>query len=93
MEKHQNPDGTYDGAGVLAELSGMERTEVVAMWEKVRQNQAKLSACPYHEFLPVLPLATRSRFRCRHCDGEVDSSAYIWHERGRNSRPDQKVDR
>lgn len=86
FEQHKNPDGTYNGVGVMSDLSGMPRSEVLAIWGQVKANQAKLNACPYHEFDPILPLATKPRYRCNHCGGEVDASAYHWHEQGRRAR-------
>lgn len=87
MEKHRNADGTYDGAAALGELSGLGRPAMVEIWEQVKANQAKLVACPWHEFEPVLPLATKPRYRCLHCGGEVDAIRYHWHEQGRRARP------
>lgn len=83
MKRHQNPDGTYDGAAVLGELSGLGRETMASIWEEVKSNHAKLNACQWHEFEPVLPLATKPRYRCKNCGGEIDSSAFHWHEQGR----------
>lgn len=88
MDKHRNPDGTYDGAGVMSELSGMQRSEVLARWEQVKANQAKLDACPWHEFERYGVDASsktvlRQKYRCKHCLGEIDHIAYHWHEQGR----------
>lgn len=30
----RNPDGTYDGAGVMAAISGIPKEEVVWMWKR-----------------------------------------------------------
>lgn len=87
MEKHRNADGTYDGAAALGELSGLGRPAMAEIWEQVKANHAKLYHCPYHEFEPVLPLATKPNYRCKHCGGEVDATRYHWHEQGRRARP------
>lgn len=34
FERHRNADGTYDGVGVLAELSGLTRAEIA--WTAMR---------------------------------------------------------
>lgn len=85
MDKHRNADGTYDGAGVLGELSGLGRSTMVGLWEQVKANQAKLDACPGHEFVPTPRLETqRQRYRCKHCGGEVDATSRHWYELGRS---------
>lgn len=90
IDKHRNPDGTYNGVGVMSELSGIPRHEVLSIWEQVKANQYKLSACPWHDFEPILPLVkTGQKYRCKHCGGEVNASAYHWHEQGRRARPTQ----
>lgn len=87
MDRHRRPDGTYDGVGVMSELSGISREEVLAISERVKANSAVLNGCAYHEFEPVPPLAPiRQRYRCRRCGGEVDALAYYWHELGRRPR-------
>lgn len=87
MDKHRNADGTYDGAGALGELTGLGRETMVSLWEEVKANHAKLNACPWHEFEPIMQLATKPRYRCLNCGGEVDASAYHWHKQGRRVRP------
>ena len=94
MDSHRNPDGTYDGIGVMSQVSGLSRADVLSIAEQVKANHAKLNSCAYHEFAPILPLVpVRQRYRCINCGGEIDAIAHMWHERGRDRRPDQKVDR
>jgi hypothetical protein len=40
MDKHRNADGTYDGAGVMSELSGLSREQIeqIAREAKVDMN-------------------------------------------------------
>ncbi len=84
LEKHRNPNGTYDGPGVMSEITGLGRDEVLAIAEQVKANNAKLNACPWHEFEEEQTTeAHKQRYRCRHCGGTVDAVAYRWHERGR----------
>lgn len=84
MDSHRNPDGTYDGLGVLGELSGLGRDTAMDIFAQVKANSAKLNACPRHDFSPIPPLRQlRQRYRCEHCGGEVDAHAYHWHEQGR----------
>ncbi|WP_431023812.1 hypothetical protein [Halomonas sp. H5] len=91
-DKHRNPDGTWNGVGVLSDLTGLPREEVQSIAERVKANLARLEACPYHEFEAIaaseagLRLSRRPRYRCRHCGGEIDSTAYHWHEMGRRER-------
>lgn len=87
MDKHRNPDGTYNGAAVLSDLSGIPQDGVREIFEQVKANHAKLNACAYHEFDPIEgSRPTRRRYRCRHCGGEIDSIAFHWHEQGRRPR-------
>ena len=88
LERHRNSNGTYDGVGIMADLSGLSRQSMVDLAAEVKVNVDRLSACPYHEFAPILPLAAlRQRYRCIECGGEVDRNAYVWHERGRRAPP------
>jgi len=96
-ERHRNPNGTYDGIGVMSEMTGLPRDEIRALAEQVKANGAKLRACPWHEFERIPRqddnvLQARlgdlgDRYRCRHCQGEVESSAYYWHQQGRRPMP------
>lgn len=84
FEQHRNPDGTYNGIGLMADLTGLARESVVEIAERVRANHEALESCSYHEFSPILPrVPTRQRYRCIHCGGEVDYHAWYWHEKGR----------
>lgn len=91
MENHRNPNGTYDGIGVMAELTRLPRDEIRAMAEQVKANSAKLRACPWHEFEAIeqsgIVARMSDRYRCRHCHGEVDANAYHWHQLGRRPMP------
>lgn len=88
LEDHRNPNGTYDGAGVLSELTGLGRDEVLAIAEQVRANHARLEGCPWHEFEALVTAPPGDgRYRCRHCRGEVDAVAYRWHQKGRRPMP------
>ena len=84
MNKHQNPDGTYDGVGVMSDLTGLSRQSIVDIAAEAKANHARLYSCAYHEFEPIQQSKPmRQRYRCKHCGGEVDSNAYHWHEQGR----------
>jgi hypothetical protein len=92
IERHKNPDGTYDGAGVMSEVTGLGRGAVVEIWEQVKANNAKLEDCPYHEFeqspqTAVLRSLTHQKYVCKHCGGEVNYQQYSWHEKGRRPKP------
>ena len=92
LEDHRKPDGNYDGIGVMSEVTSLARDEIRAIAEQVKANSAKLRACPWHEF-EVIPrdqgitARMNDRYRCKHCQGEVDFSAYHWHEQGRRAKP------
>ena len=86
IEHHRNPDGTYNGVGVMADLTGLSRQSAAEIAEQVRANHDALESCDYHEFSAILPRQerlSRQRYRCAHCGGEVNHSAWFWHEKGR----------
>lgn len=95
LNDHRNPNGTYDGIGVMSEVTGLPRDEIRALAEQVKANHQKLAGCPWHEFEriqrpddgAVLQARLGDRYRCIHCDGEVDASAYHWHQQGRRPMP------
>lgn len=68
----------------LSRVSGLSQADVLEIAEKARANVRRLNACTDHAFSPTgaaSPL--RQRYRCEHCAGEVDASAYTWYMRGR----------
>ncbi|MBP6801676.1 MAG: hypothetical protein KA128_11120 [Zoogloea sp.] len=88
LERNRNPDGTYDGAGVMADLTGLSRQSMADLAAEVKANSERLSACPYHEFAPVQPMAPlRQRYRCIECGGEIDRHAWYWFQQGRRAAP------
>lgn len=93
FDKHRNPDGTYNGVTAMAEVTGLPQGEILSLFEQVKANHAKLDGCPWHVFDAIPVDYSRAdapkkadRYRCRHCQGEVDFSAYHWHEKGRRPR-------
>lgn len=77
-----------DGADALGKLTGIGCEAMKDLWERVKANQAKLDACPRHEFEILsqdgkIVARTQDRYRCIHCGGEIDSHAHYWHEQGR----------
>lgn len=92
QDKHRNPDGTYDGAGVLGDLTGLGRNDIKCIWEQVQTNHARLRECQYHDFEPIPQklgeiYERKQRYCCKHCGGEIDAHAYYWHEQGRRLVP------
>ena len=88
LDDHRNPGGTYDGIGAMAEFTRLPRSEVEAIAAQVKANHEKLKGCPWHEFEALITaLPGGGRYRCRHCHGEVDASAYHWHQQGRRPMP------
>lgn len=89
LEKHRNPNGTYNGVSALSEFSGLPKGDVQAIFEQVKENNAKLNGCQYHEFElhEQGALVSRSKFRCIHCGGTINGDQYRWHELGRRAKP------
>lgn len=84
LEKHKNPDGTYNGLAVMAEVSGLPVKSMHDIWRDVKANQARLDGCAFHEFSPIQPrVPANQRYRCIECGGEVDYHGWFWHEKGR----------
>lgn len=54
------------------------------LWQKVRENHAKLDGCLAHLFEPERPGQPQigGRFVCSRCGGSVDSHAKHWYEKG-----------
>lgn len=80
MQQHRRPDGTYDGIGVMADLTGLSRQSVQEIAAQVKANHARLSACPLHDFAPAA--AGKRKRVCRSCGGEADSVSVSWYEDG-----------
>lgn len=97
LDRHRNPDGTYDGVGVMADLTGLSRQSMADLAAEVKANSERLNSCPYHEFAPIqmapgVPMAPlRQRYRCVECAGEVDRNAWYWFEQGRRAAPAPSV--
>lgn len=89
LDKHRNANGTWNGVGVLGELSGLGAEEVARIAGEVKANQDLLNACPWHDFElhEQAALLTRSKYRCKHCGGIVNGNHYRWHELGRRPKP------
>lgn len=82
LKDHQNPDGTYNGLGVLGEVTGLGRSEMTAIWAKVKANNSLLQSCRGHDFaLPTDPAARKRT--CNNCGGEADVVHVKWYEDGR----------
>jgi hypothetical protein len=72
-----------DSLGRAVGLSTEAMLEIAA---QVKGNSERLNACARHDFEPVpgkLKFGNPSRYRCKHCQGEVDNHAWYWHEKGR----------
>lgn len=89
LDKHKNPDGTYNGVSALSEFSGLSEKSIQDIMAEVKANQAKLNGCLYHEFElhEQGALVSRSKFRCIHCGGIITGEKYHWHELGRRPKP------
>lgn len=96
MKDHQNPDGTYNGVGVMSELSGLEQDHVVSIMEAVKANNALLESCAWHWFVPnpdlenpASPLCRHKAYKCVHCGGTINPVMYKWHQLGRRPQGDK----
>lgn len=88
LDKHRNPNGTYDGIGVMADLTGHSRDEITAIAEQVKANHVRLNGCAYHEFEALITAPPgHGKYRCRNCGGEINAIAHHWHELGRRTKP------
>lgn len=89
IKDHQNPDGTWNGVGVMSELTGLSKETVQSTFEEVKANNLTLSQCDYHEFTinPDLarptPLNRSKRYKCKNCGGTVSEIMWRWFEIGR----------
>lgn len=76
---------SLDVIGNAVGLTPQTMREILA---EVRANQAKLDACPRHDF-EALPgdnaFGLAKKCRCIHCGGIVDRHAWYWHEQGRRA--------
>lgn len=80
---------TTNALDVLGAVSGLGRPAVDSILAEVRANNAKLDACPRHDFVGVADGAIKckdglayQRYRCTNCGGKVDSSAARWYRLG-----------
>jgi hypothetical protein len=74
----------YDGAEVLGSVSGLGREAVLGIWAKVKDNHARLDACPGpHDFRRISERPTIGpAYSCAKCGGTVSTSDQKWYERG-----------
>jgi hypothetical protein len=84
MEKFKNPDGTYDGAGVMSKISGLSNETVRELFEKVKANRKLLDSCERHDFSIIVGGSSKavSRWQCSRCKGEIDQLHKYWYEKG-----------
>lgn len=79
-----------DNLDKLATATGLSRQTMLELAIQVKANVARLSTCPWHDFEPVpgakVVFGQPDRYRCKHCEGEIDRHAYHWHEQGRRQR-------
>lgn len=66
----------------LAQFTGIQRTELLSIWDEVKANQARLDGCQRHDFGSQDDRKLGARYACRLCGGTADASAVIWYSRG-----------
>lgn len=76
-----------DSVDTISKFSGLPREDLLAIWNDVKGNHARLNSCAYHEFeLLEGGQLLKRKYRCKHCAGVVDGFAYHWHEEGRRPK-------
>jgi hypothetical protein len=60
---------------------GLPRAELMAIWEKVKANQARLNACPGPHDFRSIP-GNERRQRCATCGGELDLCNVLYYQEG-----------
>lgn len=96
LKDHQNQDGTYNGVGVMSDLTGLPRSDVLASMEKIKANNALLESCAWHWFVlnpdvdePMRPVNRHQAYKCVHCGGTITPVMYKWHQLGRRPQGDK----
>lgn len=82
FSEFRNHDGTYDGVGILAKLSGTTRAEVRERYEAIKAQHARTAACPLHELLPTGEAYPKAQWRCGSCGWEPDAGHLLAYEQG-----------
>lgn len=72
-----------DSVDTIADASGVPRSELLSIWDRVRANQARLEACHRHDFVALQPEKPMGgKFQCSACGGDVDHHAVWWYRKG-----------
>lgn len=74
-----------EGFDAIAGAAGVDRREMLEIWEEVKANHARLKACPGpHDFsIDLNPARTLGKkWRCSKCGGEVDHIVRDWYLKG-----------
>jgi hypothetical protein len=75
-EQNFAEDTGLDTVSQLSLRSGITRSEILEVWEKVKQNREKVGGCRRHRFegdhLPVL-----GNKQCCECGGELSKTAIV----------------
>jgi len=71
-----------DGAGKLAEFTGLPRTSITDAWERIKANQKILNKCKVHAFGEVESLNSVTGYECHNCGGTMKGNAVYAYTRG-----------
>jgi hypothetical protein len=72
-----------DSVDTIASATGIPRADLLATWERVKANHARLDACRRHDFARIDPHTPMvGKYRCRECGGEADGSSVFWYQKG-----------
>lgn len=63
MEKHRNPDGTYNGVAAMAELSGLSEEEIEWTWKRAKE--LKAMGLSKEQMARALRMEARDKFRTK----------------------------
>jgi ribosomal protein L37AE/L43A len=79
-DRFRNPDGTYDGVGMLGALSGQSREQVAKAFERIREQHKQTAACALHQLKPTGE--KHKQWRCESCGWEPEAGQTIAYEQG-----------
>jgi hypothetical protein len=69
-------DTGQDYLSQLSQLSGIEKSDVLAVWERVKENREKVGSCTRHRFEGGNPDPLGNK-QCAACGGELSKTAIV----------------
>lgn len=69
----------------LSQISGISKEEMGRLFQQVKENHKRLAGCAHHNFADITPdKPLNKKYRCQNCQGEIDSTQYLWFTRGQD---------